>query len=237
MPAIPTVQCSPCPGYAMAYVLAGGRGSRLMELTDIPGQTRGLFRRQIAHHRLRPFQRAQLGHPPHWRCHAVQSALFDPASCSAAGTSSAQNVTKAFDILPASQRISETGWYSGTADAVYQNIDIIESYAPSHMVLLAGDHVYKMDYEPMLQQHVQSGADVTIGCIEVPRMPRPPAFGVMHVDADDQADRLPGESPPTRPACRTSRIWRSPAWASTSSKRRFLFDQLRRDAAQLESVA
>ncbi|WP_254557502.1 sugar phosphate nucleotidyltransferase, partial [Salmonella enterica] len=77
---------------------------------------------------------------------------------------------ESFDILPASQRISESQWYEGTADAVYQNIDIIEAYAPEYMVILAGDHVYKMDYELMLQQHVDSGADVTVGCLEVPRM-------------------------------------------------------------------
>ena len=62
---------------------------------------------------------------------------------------------ESFDILPASQRVSETMWYAGTADAVYQNIDIIESYEPEYIVVLAGDHVYKMDYELMLQQHVE----------------------------------------------------------------------------------
>ena len=75
---------------------------------------------------------------------------------------------ESFDILPASQRVSDGAWYAGTADAVYQNIDIIESYAPSYVVILAGDHVYKMDYEPMLVQHVEQKADVTIGCLEVP---------------------------------------------------------------------
>ncbi len=54
---------------------------------------------------------------------------------------------ESFDVLPASQRVSETMWYLGTADAVYQNIDIIESYAPAFIILLAGDHIYKMDYE------------------------------------------------------------------------------------------
>ena len=92
---------------------------------------------------------------------------------------------ESFDILPASQRVSETQWYDGTADAVYQNIDIIESYAPDYMVILAGDHVYKMDYELMLQQHVDSGADVTVGCLEVPRM-EATGFGVMHVDEHDR---------------------------------------------------
>ena len=124
---------------------------------------------------------------------------------------------ESFDILPASQRISETAWYAGTADAVYQNIDIIASYAPQHIVLLAGDHVYKMDYEPMLQQHVQSGADVTIGCLEVPR------HGCHRLRRDacrcgGPADRRSWRSQPIRPACPTSRIWRSPPWGSTCSR-------------------
>jgi glucose-1-phosphate adenylyltransferase len=92
---------------------------------------------------------------------------------------------ESFDILPASQRISEGMWYLGTADAVYQNIDIVQSYGSQYMVVLAGDHIYKMDYEKMLQQHVDSGADVTIGCIEVPRA-EATGFGVMHVDNQDR---------------------------------------------------
>jgi glucose-1-phosphate adenylyltransferase len=88
---------------------------------------------------------------------------------------------ESFDILPASQMISEDSWYKGTADAVYQNIDIIRSYEPKYIVVLAGDHIYKMDYEIMLRQHVDSGADVTLGCIEVPRM-EAVGFGVMHID-------------------------------------------------------
>ena len=81
----------------------------------------------------------------------------------------------------------------GTADAVYQNIDIIESYAPEYIVVLAGDHVYKMDYELMLAQHVEQGADVTVGCLEVPRM-EATGFGVMDVDADDRIIVVPGEA-------------------------------------------
>jgi len=72
-------------------------------------------------------------------------------------------------------------WYRGTADAVAQNIDIIDSYGIKYVVILAGDHIYKMDYELMLRQHVDAGADVTIGCLTVPRM-EATAFGVMHVD-------------------------------------------------------
>ena len=86
---------------------------------------------------------------------------------------------ESFDILPASQRVTDGAWYAGTADAVFQNIDIIESYAPKYIVILAGDHIYKMDYEPMLLQHVEQTADVTVGCLEVPRS-EASAFGVMH---------------------------------------------------------
>jgi glucose-1-phosphate adenylyltransferase len=81
--------------------------------------------------------------------------------------------------------VTETGWYAGTADAVFQNIDIIEGYAPRYMVILAGDHVYKMDYEIMLQEHVDRGADVTVGCMQVPRE-QASGFGVMDIDAEDR---------------------------------------------------
>lgn len=84
------------------------------------------------------------------------------------------------EILPAQQRI-EDSWYSGTADAVYQNLDIIRMHRPTYVLILAGDHIYKMDYGPMLAQHVERGADVTVGCIEVP-LKHANAFGVMSVD-------------------------------------------------------
>ncbi|MEO1239331.1 MAG: glucose-1-phosphate adenylyltransferase, partial [Pseudomonadota bacterium] len=79
----------------------------------------------------------------------------------------------------------EDKWYVGTADAVTQNIDIVDSYDIEYVVILAGDHIYKMDYEKMLRQHVDQGADVTVGCLTVPRM-EATAFGVMHVDKADQ---------------------------------------------------
>ncbi len=86
------------------------------------------------------------------------------------------------ELLPAQQRIASS-WYSGTADAVYQNLDIIRNHAPSYVLILAGDHIYKMDYGAMLAEHVERGADMTIGCIEVPiRDAR--SFGVMSVDAE-----------------------------------------------------
>ncbi|MGH8164861.1 MAG: glucose-1-phosphate adenylyltransferase, partial [Rhodanobacteraceae bacterium] len=140
---------------------------------------------------------------------------------------------ESFDILPASQRVSETEWYAGTADAVYQNIDIIADYGTQYIVLLAGDHVYKMDYEKMLQLHVERDADVTVGCIEVPRT-EATGFGVMGVDT---ADRLVSflEKPKDPPG-----IPGSPDLALASMGiyvfgTRFLFDQLRRDAADPHS--
>jgi len=84
------------------------------------------------------------------------------------------------ELLPAQQRI-ETSWYSGTADAVYQNLDIIRNHDPSYVLVLAGDHIYKMDYGAMLAYHVDRGADMTVGCIEVSRTEATP-FGVMTVD-------------------------------------------------------
>ncbi|HET9122367.1 MAG TPA: glucose-1-phosphate adenylyltransferase [Acidiferrobacteraceae bacterium] len=86
------------------------------------------------------------------------------------------------DLLPAQQRI-ETSWYTGTADAVYQNLDIIRGHDLAHVLVLAGDHIYKMDYGPMIAHHVESGADITVGCLEVP-LEEARAFGVMTADAD-----------------------------------------------------
>ena len=168
---------------AMAYVLAGGRGSRLMEMTDRRAKPAVFFGGKT---RIIDF--------------ALSNALNSGIRRIAVATqykshSLIRHLTRgwnflrperneSFDILPASQMISEDSWYKGTADAVYQNIDIIDSYAPKYIVVLAGDHIYKMDYEIMLRQHVDSGADVTLGCLEVPRM-EAVGFGVMHVDEHD----------------------------------------------------
>lgn len=86
------------------------------------------------------------------------------------------------ELLPAQQRI-ETSWYSGTADAIYQNIDIIRAHAPNYVLILAGDHIYKMDYGTMLAHHVETQADITVGCIEVPR-DKASEFGVIGIDED-----------------------------------------------------
>ena len=90
------------------------------------------------------------------------------------------------ELLPAQQRIEET-WYAGTADAVYQNIDIIRAHKPKYVLILAGDHIYKMDYGPMLAHHVENNADMTIGCLEVP-LEQAKAFGVMSVDENGRVN-------------------------------------------------
>src|SRR5579875_1480065 len=175
---------APLSRQAMAYVLAGGRGSRLMEMTDVRAKPAVYFGGKF---RIIDF--------------ALSNALNSGIRRIAVATqykahSLIRHLTRgwnffrterneSFDILPASQRVSEDMWYMGTADAVYQNIDIIESYDPKYMVILAGDHIYKMDYEKMLQQHVGAGVDVTVGCLEVPRM-EAVGFGVMHIDENDR---------------------------------------------------
>src|SRR4028118_1741580 len=147
---------------AMAYVLAGGRGSRLMELTDKRAKPAVYFggNSQLIHFALSNALNSgirRIGIATQYKAHSLIRHLqrgwnfFRPE----------RNET--FDILPASQRVAEDMWYEGTADAVYQNIDIIRSADPEYIVVLAGDHIYKMDYELMLRQHVDTGADVTAG--------------------------------------------------------------------------
>ncbi len=88
------------------------------------------------------------------------------------------------ELLPAQQRI-ESNWYAGTADAIYQNLDIIRNHAPEYVLILAGDHVYKMDYGAMVARHVESGADLTVACLEVP-LSQARAFGVLQADEAGQ---------------------------------------------------
>jgi glucose-1-phosphate adenylyltransferase len=123
---------------------------------------------------------------------------------------------ESFDILPASQRVSETQWYEGTADAVYQNIDIIESYGRNTWSSWPATTSTRWTTRLMLRQHVDSGADVTVGCLEVPRM-EATGFGVMHVDENDRIIDFV-EKPADPPGIPASRISRWPRWASTSSR-------------------
>jgi len=92
------------------------------------------------------------------------------------------------EVIPAQQRVA-MDWYRGTADAIYQNIDIIRRHAPDNVIVLGGDHIYTMDYSKMLYEHVTSGADLTVGCIEVPREDAR-EFGVMSIDESYRITRF-----------------------------------------------
>jgi glucose-1-phosphate adenylyltransferase len=218
---------APLARHAMAYVLAGGRGSRLMELTDFRAKPAVYFggKSRIIDFALSNALNSgirRIGVATQYKAHSLIRHLqrgwnfFRPER------------NESFDILPASQRVSETGWYAGTADAVFQNIDIIESYAPRYIVLLAGDHVYKMDYEIMLQQHVDEDADVTVGCIEVSRE-EATGFGVMDVDATDRiiAFLEKPENPPGIPGHPKKSLASMGIYVFETG---FLIDILKRDA-------
>ncbi|THD46999.1 MAG: glucose-1-phosphate adenylyltransferase [Bradyrhizobium sp.] len=217
----------------MAYVLAGGRGSRLMELTDRRAKPAVYFG---AKSRIIDFALSnalnsgirRIAVATQYKAHSLIRHLqrgwnfFRPER------------NESFDILPASQRVSETMWYLGTADAVYQNIDIIESYGPQYMVILAGDHIYKMDYEKMLQQHVESGADVTVGCLEA-TLAEARDFGVMGVDAQDRILSFleKPKNPPPMPGKPGSALCSMGIYVFETS---FLIEQLRRDANDTNSA-
>ncbi len=217
---------------AMAFVLAGGRGSRLMELTDRrakPGVFFGGKTRIIDFALSNALNSGirRIGVATQYKAHSLIRHMTRGWSFLRAERN------ESFDILPASQRISESAWYSGTADAVFQNIDIVKDYSPKYMVVLAGDHVYKMDYEVMLQQHVDSGADVTVGCLEVPRMDAT-AFGVMHVDENDTIKSFfekPADPPgiPGKPEVALASMG---IYVFSTD---YLFELLARDAAQADS--
>ena len=169
---------------AMAYVLAGGRGSRLMELTDVRAKPAVPFggKSRIIDFALSNALNSgirRIGVATQYKAHSLIRHL------TRGWNFFRTERNESFDILPASQRVSEDQWYAGTADAVYQNLDIIEAYDVKYIVILAGDHIYKMDYELMLQDHVDTGADVTVGVLEVPRL-EAVGFGVMHVDEKDR---------------------------------------------------
>ena len=223
-----TTNSAPLARHAMAYILAGGRGSRLVELTDRRAKPAVYFggKSRIIDFALSNALNSgirRIGVATQYKAHSLIRHLqrgwnfFRPER------------NESFDILPASQRVSEDLWYAGTADAVYQNIDIIESYGPQYIVILAGDHVYKMDYEPMLQQHVEQGADITVGCLEVPRA-EATGFGVMGVDENDRIVSFleKPKDPPGIPGQPDMALASMGIYVFETA---FLFEQLRRDAA------
>ena len=201
---------------AMAYVLAGGRGSRLLELTDVRAKPAVYFggKSRIIDFALSNALNSgirRIGVATQYKAHSLIRHLqrgwnfFRPER------------NEGFDILPASQRSGDT-WYAGTADALYQNIDIIEGYNPEYIVVLAGDHVYKMDYAADAHAARRTGR----GCNG--RLHRGPADGGDRLRSDAcrrcrPHHRLHRETGRSAGDARQSRIWPWPAWASMSSTR------------------
>jgi len=219
---------SPLAREAMAYVLAGGRGTRLMELTDRRAKPAVYFggKSRIIDFALSNALNSgirRISVATQYQAHSLIRHL------SRGWNFLRPERNESFDVLPASQRVSEDMWYAGTADAVYQNMDIIEDYGPRYVVILAGDHIYKMDYEIMLRQHVDTGADVTIGCLEVPRM-EATGFGVMAVDGRDRVTNFV-EKPKDPPGIPDRPDYALASMGIYVFETRFLMEQLRRDAA------
>ena len=172
------------PRRAVALVLAGGRGSRLKELTARRAKPAVYFGGKF---RIIDFALSncinsgirRIGVITQYKSHSLLRHLQKGWSFQR------WEANEFVELLPAQQRTEDESWYRGTADAVYQNIDIVRDHKSDYIVVLAGDHIYKMDYAQMLQFHVDRGAQCTVGCIEVPRE-EASAFGVMAVDRSDQ---------------------------------------------------
>lgn len=216
----------------MAFVLAGGRGSRLKELTDIRAKPAVFFggKSRIIDFALSNALNSgirRIGVATQYKAHSLIRHLHQGWNFFRAERN------EGLDILPASQRAAEGHWYLGTADAVTQNIDIIESYGVEYILILAGDHIYKQDYQIMLEQHVESGADVTVGCIVVPRA-EAHALGVMNVDNNGRIIDFveKPENPPTIPGDESKSLASMGIYVFKTST---LVELLQEDAVNTES--
>lgn len=210
----------------LALILAGGRGSRLRQLTLWRAKPAVPFGGKF---RIIDFPLSNclnsgirmIGVLTQYKAHSLIQHMQN-------GWSFLRGEFKEFiELLPAQQRIQDS-WYSGTADAVYQNLDIIRTHKPDYVMILAGDHVYKMDYGPMIARHVDSGADMTVGCIEVP-LEDAKAFGVISVDTDGRVTEFqekPAE-PQSMPGATDKALASMGIYVFNTA---FLYEQLIKDA-------
>jgi len=164
----------------LALVLAGGQGSRLHELTEWRSKPAVYFggKFRIIDFALSNCMNSgirRIGVLTQYKAHSLIRHLVQ------AWSFSNSELGEFLEILPASQRVGGE-WYQGTADAVYQNLDIIRTHKPRNVLILAGDHIYKMDYGPMIVHHDDAGADMTVSCIEVPIEEAANTFGVMEIN-------------------------------------------------------
>lgn len=211
----------------VALILAGGRGSRLKSLTDWRAKSAVPFGGKF---RIIDFPLSncinsgirRVGVITQYKAHSLIKHVQR-------GWGFLRGEFNEFvELLPAQQRVDEVSWYKGTADAVYQNLDILRIYKPEYVLILAGDHVYKMDYGEMLASHVQNEADMTVACIEVPRH-QASAFGVMQIDADGRVVDFmeKPDHPPAMPDKPDSSLCSMGIYVFNAA---FLFEQLVRDA-------
>lgn len=216
------------PNRAMALVLAGGRGSRLMQLTDRRAKPAVYFGGKF---RIVDFALSnclnsgirRIGVVTQYESHSLLRHLQR-------GWSFLKSEMNEFlELLPAQQRIADESWYRGTADAVFQNIHILKGHKPEYVVVLAGDHIYKMDYARMLTHHVETGARCTVACIEVP-VADATGFGVM--DVDDSGRIVDFVEKPAVPPTLPGRPDRSLASMGIYVfDAEYLYEQLRQDMA------
>ena len=170
------------PGKTVALVLAGGRGSRLEGLTDWRAKPAVPFGGK---YRLIDFALSnclnsgigRVGILTQYMSHSLNQHVQQGWGMTTA------DGAPMMQLLPAQQRTKEHNWYTGTADAIYQNLDIIRGYGAEYVLVLAGDHIYKMDYQPLLEEHVRTEADMTICAIETSKQDAK-QFGVLGVDQE-----------------------------------------------------
>lgn len=216
----------------VALILAGGRGSRLKDLTDWRAKPAvpfgGKFR--IIDFPLSNCMNSgirRIGVVTQYKAHSLIQHIQR-------GWGFLRGEFNEFvELLPAQQRVEEE-WYKGTADAVFQNLDILRMMGPEYILILAGDHIYKMDYGQMLASHVRNKADMTVACLNVP-VEDAKAFGVMGVDEHDRV--ITFKEKPSNP----DHIPGDPAHSLASMgiyvfNAAFLYEQLIRDADDPDSV-
>ena len=215
-----------------ALILAGGRGSRLHELTEWRAKPALYFGGKF---RIIDFPLSncinsgvrRVGVVTQYKAHSLIKHLVRGWG------HFKKELGEGVEILPASQRFSDN-WYMGTADAVYQNVDIIRGEIPDYVLILSGDHVYRQDYGDMLAFHAETNADMTVSCMAVPIAEAAGAFGVMTVDQHDRI--IDFNEKPANPEPIPGR----PGYCLASMgnyvfNTDFLFDQLRRDSNEPDS--
>jgi glucose-1-phosphate adenylyltransferase len=216
------------PRRAVALVLAGGRGSRLKQMTDRRAKPAVYFGGKF---RIVDFALSnclnsgirRIGVITQYKSHSLLRHL------QRGWAFLKSEINEFVDLLPAQQRVDEESWYRGTADAVWQNHDILRGYKADYVIVLAGDHIYKMNYALMLADHVAKGRPCTVGCIAVPRA-EASAFGVMAVDDDEMIVDFVEKpaDPPPMPGNDAMSLASMGIYVFDAA---FLFEQLERDIA------